>query len=220
MTDRFDELMHDISRRYNVPPEPPLDAMWARVEEAHFGAGARREPRSWRRGAPWLLSAIGIAASLLVGIGIGRYVVPVGAPGGAGERPIAAGDPAAALTPNEPGVLGGDPYRAATSQYLGQTAALLIALPSEMRAGREDRQFVAQAGDLLMTTRLLLDSPAASDPELRHLLDDLELILAQIARLPSRRPSAELDLIAEALEQRDVMPRLRSAAAGVRRTDS
>jgi hypothetical protein len=106
------------------------------------------------------------------------------------------------------------PYEAETSKYLGQTAALLIALPSEMRAGRADDQFVARAGELLTRTRLLIDSPAANDPAMRSLLDDLELVLAQVVRLQNNQTSrTELDLINRALEQRDVIPRLRTAVA-------
>jgi hypothetical protein len=107
-----------------------------------------------------------------------------------------------------------EPYEAETSRYLGQTAALLIALPSEVRAGRADDQFVARAGELLTRTRLLLDSPAANDPSMRSLLDDLELVLAQVVRLQNNGTSrTELDLINRALEQRDVIPRLRTAVA-------
>jgi hypothetical protein len=40
------------------------------------------------------------------------------------------------------------------------------------------------ARDLLTTTRLLLDSPAGADPARRELLETLELVLVQIARLP------------------------------------
>jgi hypothetical protein len=112
------------------------------------------------------------------------------------------------------------PYQVATTQYLGQTAALLIAFPTQVRDGRADSRLVAQAADLLTTTRLLLDSPAAADPELRGLLDDLELVLAQIARLRGTRAPAELDLITGTLEQRDVIPRLRSVAADVSSSDN
>jgi hypothetical protein len=111
------------------------------------------------------------------------------------------------------------PVAATASQYLGQTAALLAAVRREADGAAVDGHFVAQATDLLSTTRLLLDSRAALDPELQSLLEDLELVLAQIARLPERghAPLArqELQLIARALEQRDVVPRLRSAAAGL-----
>ena len=43
------------------------------------------------------------------------------------------------------------------------------------------------------------------------LLDDLELVLAQVVRLSSTRPRQELELITDALEERDVLPRLQNA---------
>ena len=107
------------------------------------------------------------------------------------------------------------PYEVATSRYLGQTAALLTSLPSENGVGETDAQFSAQARDLLQTTRLLLDSPASDDPELHALLSDLELVLAQVAGLRSARDREELDLITGALEQRDVLPRLKSVVAQI-----
>jgi hypothetical protein len=107
------------------------------------------------------------------------------------------------------------PYEVETSRYLGQTAALLIALPSEARAGRADEQFASRASDLLGRTRLLLDSPAANDPAMRNLLEDLELVLAQVARLQTDHSRTDLDLINRALEQRDVLPRLRTAVADI-----
>ena len=107
------------------------------------------------------------------------------------------------------------PYELETSQYLGQTAALLVALPAEVKAGRADQQFTARAADLLTRTRLLMDSPAANDPAMRSLLDDLELVLAQVVRLQNNGNRTELDLINRALEQRDVIPRLRTAVADI-----
>lgn len=222
--DRFDRFVRETAPGYRPPPAPPLEAMWKRIEEAHFGDTdieatplLRLEPparRASRFPRWWLQSGLGIAATLLIGIGIGRFTAP------AGEAIVDV--PPVAVT--EPGTRGdatgaGTAYDAATTQYLGQTAALLNALPSEDRPGRTDRFFISQASDLLSITRLLIDSPAAADPELRILLDDLELVLAQIARLPSKRSAAELDLITEALEQRDVLPRLRSAAASLPNSD-
>ena len=97
-----------------------------------------------------------------------------------------------------------------TSRYLGQAVALLVALPSSSEY-EPDHKLIERAGDLLSTTRLLLDSPAAEDPELKVLLDDLELVLAQVVRLSSKRPRQELELITDALEERDVLPRLQNA---------
>jgi hypothetical protein len=68
----------------------------------------------------------------------------------------------------------------------------------------------------LLTTRLLLDSPSGADPSMRNLLEDLELVLVQVVRLEKERApsrSTELELIRQALDQRDVIPRLRTAAA-------
>ena len=65
-----------------------------------------------------------------------------------------------------------------------------------------------------MTTRLLIDSPAAAeDPKLHSLLEDLELVLVQIARLRVERSKGDLDLIHQAVEQGDVISRLNSAVA-------
>jgi hypothetical protein len=119
----------------------------------------------------------------------------------------------AAAEPSKTEVALARPYEVETSQYLGQTVALLVSLPTEARAA--DPQFTAKAADLLTRTRLLMDSPAANDPSMRSLLDDLELVLMHAVRLQSTANRTDLDLINRALEQRDVIPRLRSAAADI-----
>jgi hypothetical protein len=50
---------------------------------------------------------------------------------------------------------------------------------------------------------------------MRDLLEDLELVLAQVVRLRSNASRTELDIINRALEQRDVIPRLRTAVADI-----
>jgi hypothetical protein len=121
----------------------------------------------------------------------------------ASARPSATGD-----TTQVP-----DAYREQTSQYLGQAAALLVSLPADGASGKPDAQFAEKAADLLVTTRLLMDSPAAQDPKLRGLLEDLELVLAQIARLRVERNRSDLDLIHQTVEQGDVISRLNLVVA-------
>jgi hypothetical protein len=58
---------------------------------------------------------------------------------------------------------------------------------------------------------LLLDSPAAEDQHLRVLLEDLELVLVQISQLEAGRNSPDADLITQGMDQRNVLPKLRSA---------
>ena len=217
--DALDERTREALRGYRVPPAPPLDAMWERIEERHFGAPvvsltdrASSRPRRRRALGPpsWSALIAGIAAALIIGVAVGRMsrgIAPVIADNGReGQYDY--------WTANA------EPYRQATTEYLGQTVALLTALPAAARDGQPDARFVTQASDLLTTTRLLLDSPAAdSDPRLKSLLEDLELVLAQLSRLPSEHGGPELNLITQALEQRDVVPRVRAAAASISSDD-
>lgn len=198
---RFDQLMRDAARTFREPPEPPLDAMWTRIEREHFGPAGRGA--RWGR---WIRPALGLAATLLLGVAIGRATAP--AP--------AATTLAAVPTAEKP-TMGADlsaTYQAVTTRYLGQTAALLVSLPGSLERV-PDATLANRAGDLLSTTRLLLDSPPADDPELRVLLEDLEVVLAQIVGLPARRSASELRLITDAIEQRDVLPRLQDAVTSI-----
>jgi hypothetical protein len=203
MTDeRLQELLDDAARTYRPPPEPELDAMWAVVERDAFD---RR--RAWR--VDWIdapakrLFIAGIAAALLVGVAVGRYSARQGA---ATESAVATAD-------SVNGRELPDAYQPTATELLGRTAVLLSNLPSEATSSAGDRRFSAQASELLSTTRLLLDSPAADDRRFKELLEDLELVLAQIARLNARDGHEEIDLITDALVERDVMPRIRSTVA-------
>lgn len=191
--DRFEEQLREAARDYHRPPEPPREEMWAAI-----AAARRREQRRVIVIRPWLGWGLGIAALLAVGVGIGRWT----ARGRPTVEPPAAGAEAPSLA-----------YQLATTQYLSRTEALLTGFRAQDRRGAVDAQVAASARDLLGTTRLMLDSPAARDPRLRALLEDLELLLAQIARLPSRGTADEneMNLITQGLEQRGVLPRLRTA---------
>jgi hypothetical protein len=75
-------------------------------------------------------------------------------------------------------------------------------------------EMASWARDLLTDTRLLLSSPAAEDAATRRLLEDLELVLSQIATIPSARAEEEVELIQDGINQSDVLLRLRAATAG------
>jgi hypothetical protein len=227
--EEMDERTREALRGYRVPPEPPLDAMWDMIEARHFGAPvvaiSSRTPtlerseraersdrvgrRRWLAAPTWGIVVAAIAASLLIGVSVGRM-----------SRGMAPEIVTADEGRYDYWTANAEPYRQATTEYLGQTAALLTALPAAARDGRPDARFVGQASELLSTTRLLLDSPAAAaDARLKTLLEDLELVLAQLSRLPTEHRGAEIDLITEALERRDVVPRLRSAVVSISSDD-
>lgn len=117
------------------------------------------------------------------------------------------------------------PLRAATDEHLAHAEALLTAFgaddsaagtlaaggPAERGGPAGTAPDSAWARDLLGTTRLLLDSPAGRDPARRALLETLELVLVQIARLPRADTPDERAFIERAIRRGDLMARLRSA---------
>ena len=221
MDDRFDDLLRDSAREYNDPPETPREELWQRIvaareaerealkEKTEGADGERSHILPFRRlvrvrpGRP-LTWAAGIAAVLALGIGLGRMSVKQPAS-------VAISAPApSSLTPAPRA--SGVAYRVATTEHLSQSEAFLTLFRTSVR-GKEgnERLASATARQLLATNRLLLDSPAAADARTRLLLQDLELVLAEIAQLSPQPKSRDLQLITEGLEQGGVLSRLRTA---------
>lgn len=210
LDDRFEDLLRESARDYNDPPETPREAMWAGIQaeraERKEAEQAEQEGilpfrpfRSVRFFRP-LSWAAGIAAILALGIGLGRLSV---------DAPTRAAMPPA--TVSETPRVSAAAYRLATTEHLGQSEAFLTLFRTSIRHGGDERLASATARQLLATNRLLLDSPAASDARTRLLLQDLELVLAEIAQLSPRPRSRDLDLITDGLEAGGVLSRLRTA---------
>lgn len=128
-----------------------------------------------------------------------------------GPRPSALGS---AVRPSPLASRADLPYQLATVRHLTEVEALLTEFRADGADARADAQLAAWARRLLADTRLLLDSPAARDPLRRKLLEDLELVLVQMAQLaPSPEGSTvrDRDLIQGTIDQEQVMPRLRTA---------
>lgn len=200
--ERLNELLDDARRTWPVPPEPDYQAMWGRIEREAF-AGVRNNART----PSWRVFSIGLAAALMMGIGLGRF---------SGKDAPA---PTVAAVATDTATPASNAYDKAASELLGRTVVLLTSLPAEARSVGAGERFAHSATELLTNTRLLLDSPAASDARFKDLLEDLELVLAQIAMLQTGRTRQEIDLITDALEERDVVPRIRSAVARLSRGD-
>jgi hypothetical protein len=194
MTDeRFDALMRDAARTYNRPPEEaPTAEMWEAIRDSGLGTRDSNTNKNTRPRALWL-PALRAAALLIVGVALGRGSV------------LLSSQSDATLARAE------DPYRFATNAYLGETANVLFTLPTEMPASQAGTDIAPRAEALLRQTRLLLDSPAAADSNTRALLEDLEVVLAQLNRLNASRQQLELDLLNSSLEHRAVLSRLRTA---------
>lgn len=193
---KFEAWLQDAAKDYHAPHPTPRDEMWTRIEAER----ARRAQRRVIELRPWLRWTLAAAAILLVGIGIGRWTAHEQT-GGSGAA-IASADSAASSDLV---------YQIAATQYLSRTETFLTGFRADLRAGRTEARFPGQARDLLTTTRLLLDSPAADHPRMRALLEDLELVLVQISQLGTARDKRNTDLITQDMDQRSVLPKLRSA---------
>jgi hypothetical protein len=194
--DPLDESLGAAAREYHRPPEPPRETMWREIERVRrLDRAQRTAPRRW---IPWAAAAV-----LALGIGIGRMweqAKPSPEPG----RSAVAVQPEAAPRVNETA------YRLATAEHLGQSEAFLTLFRASVRTGSQERLASATARELLATNRLLLDSPAAQDRRTKLLLEDLELVLAEIAQLTPEAPAGDRELIREGIERGGVLSRLRT----------
>jgi hypothetical protein len=223
-----DERLRGLADGYHRPPATPREEMWtairARIAESGsvappVGDGSDRAAvvvpigsarRAQRWSLPWLSTAAA-AALVAIGFALGRFTGPRF--GGSAELPPVAAAPAA----------GDEAFRTAATEHLARSEALLTLVRTDARAGRVDRAVGDWGSRLLLETRLLLDSPAGSDPELKPVLEDLELLLAQVALLgqdqvEGGRGREELRLIAQGMETQDMLPRIQAvlpARAGI-----
>lgn len=195
--DRLEESLRAAARDYHTPPATPRDAMWRAIDDRRRADRVRRPARR-----PWIPWAAAAAALLAVGAALGRLSAPGTASPGPTATPVSA--PATAPRVNEAA------YRMATLEHLGQSEAFLTLFRASLHTGGRERLATATARQLLASNRLLLDSPAARDPRTHLLLEDLELVLAEIAQLPADASAGERKLVGEGMERGAVLPRLRT----------
>lgn len=234
--DQLDEVLAEAARDYNAPGDIPREAMWARIAEA------RRQAKVATRHRGWLWTGAGIAAALLIstGIVIGRRLersTPVSRPAVASTDTSARRDSArpivtpreVAVAPHESSVAstreiprdtsspdGKLAYQLVVLQHLAGTEAMITSFRASARSGETDAHVSKWARDLLGTTRLLEASPAAADPVMKRLLEDLELVIVQIVQYTHRGTNdpEELDLIEQSIKKRGVITKLRGTLPG------
>jgi hypothetical protein len=145
---------------------------------------------------------LALAATLVLGIGLGWSAARLRSP----DSPARGAEAPTEAIPAASG--GPSPFVGLARDYFQQTTGLVVALAGDLRTGQVLPGTMARARDLLSTTRLLLDGDLP-DAGQRALLEDLELVLAQVVRLPeARQPNADAELIVQAMDQRDVLSRL------------
>jgi hypothetical protein len=196
LDERNDNRVIDAVRAtYHVPPATPRDEMWSAIERATSVRPIRRSVTpAW-----WGAMAAGIV--LAAGIAIGRW----SAGGDRGTVTNIAVITAPAKRTDSVSAM----YEATAQRHFAQSEVLLTEYRARAREGKSP-DVTVWARDLLGTTRLLMDSPAATDARMRTMLEDLELILAQIVQAGASREKST-DFVERALEERALLEKLRTA---------
>lgn len=99
-----------------------------------------------------------------------------------------------------------------TVQHLGRAATLLTAFRTDRRTPASEQDLAQWAGELLVDTRMFLGLSDFGSPLEQVLLEDLELVLIQIAGLGPGAPDFEWELARESMERSGTLMRLRAAS--------
>jgi hypothetical protein len=199
--EKFEAWLKEHADEYHRPPaDIPRDEMWNAIARARQARVAPM-PRRWSLLADrWSLA---VAASLLIGVGIGLGYWMRGSDALAPAvvtAPSAAADSAIRVAT----------YDVASVAHLAAVETMLTSFRGNRRA-EDELALQRLARDLLATTRLLMDSPAADDASRSQLLEDLEYVLVQIVQLDPNAPAEDRDMVDRAIAREQVLTRIRSS---------
>ena len=208
--ERFEAWLKENADEYHRPPgDAPREEMWEAIARARQARTATVAGHIGRR-APLIRYAV--AASLLIGAGIGL---------GYWMRGPVAQAPVASTTRNIPdSVISNTTYEVASVAHLSAVEMMLTSYRASPMRTEDEVAMHRLARDLLATTRLLMDSPAAEDANRRQLLEDLEYVLVQIVQLDPNAPAEDREMVDRAIAREQVLTRIRSSIpAGFSRGD-
>ena len=192
--ERFTMRLKGWAADYQAPPEAPREAMWQAIVRE------RRERRSRTSPVVWVRWSVGLAATLALGIALGRL-----------SRPDVTPEVVAGI-PVEEFAVANVAFERMTREHMGRVETFLNVFRSEARAGRMDSTMGGVARALAAQNRLLLGSPAASDASVRRLLNDVDLVLMQIQQYGATGSENDLDFINDGIQRRGVLLQLRTVS--------
>jgi hypothetical protein len=200
--EQFVEFIQDAARTYNDPAGGiPREEMWSSIVMARRQAAAARSRRRY------MWAAAGMAATLAIGVAIGRYQKADGG-GQMAQAPTV-------IVNGASGASGASAYDVATLAHLSRAEALLVSYTTPMttsqRGVHTDSALTSWAKQMLTNTRLLLDSPMGTDVRRRRILEDLERVLVQMVQVSPAETDADVRAHVErSLDRTRMMMRLRS----------
>jgi hypothetical protein len=192
--DRFEDFLRRAVQDYHRPPETPREEMWARIAAARADRPRARQLGTQSLRLRWAFAA---AAAVAAGVALASGFWPRVRLGGWTEPRAAAAEAG-----------GWEAFEVAAFSHFREVETFLTAFRREAASRSSAAPTGSQAADLLATTRLLMDSPAGRDPRLEALLEDIEVVLAQIASYERDRNPYELGLIEHGIEERALLLKL------------
>jgi hypothetical protein len=183
-----------LARDGSALPDSLREELWDDISRSWDRQATRR--RRARAVVTSAAAALALTAVLAVGIFIGRV----------SNTPTASENRQAAVSvePSVPSLA--NAYRVAVGEHLKAAETLVKLFES---TDETDASLARLARDLAVTSRLLADSRAGENPEMRRTLLDLELLLVQIARVVDESDATEREVVREGLQESTVLPRLR-----------
>jgi hypothetical protein len=197
--EQFVEFIQGAARTYNDPVgNIPREEMWSSIVMARRQAAVARSRRRY------MWAAAGMAATLAIGVAIGKFAMRTESPAGPAQNLVVVH-----------GEGGASAYDVATLAHLSRAEALLVSYTTPAttspRALQSDSAMTRWAHDMLSNTRLLIDSPLGTDERRRKILEDLERVLVQMVQVSPAETDADVRAHVErSLERTRMMTRLRS----------
>jgi len=215
----LEKLVGLMKENHNQPGEIPRDRMWLKIEQARSQSDDTNNKIAgsispwWRNKVTQLAAAA--AAVLVIGFFLGRMSqFDNGEFSPAADRqvaqtqvPVLPEDPVKQPPVKNPGnnLL----YQKAADDLFGRADILLTDFKVTPCQQQDLAAVPDWAGGMLVQTRLLLNTPVAQDTEMKKLLWDLELILAQIVGLDQENCMRDMAWIRDAMSEKSTLQRLR-----------
>jgi hypothetical protein len=197
---KFDDFLRSAAKDYKSSSAPHAGEMWSAIEpDVAKAIGKKGGSFAALRMTAW--AGIGIAATLMLGIGIGRWTSRQQ------SQQVAAVPPAVSAPVDSNTSV--SHTRATAIEHLSDAEVFLTSVRADLASGRSDADRTGRSRELLVRTRILLGNPNTA-PEVRRLLEDLELLLAEISALPAARSSMDQKLLNESMREGNVIPRIRA----------
>ena len=202
MPDHFDDFLDKHAAGYRAGAAPDADALWRGVQ-----ATLQHDRAANHRRRVWLSAGAAIAATLVIGVVLGRW----------SQRREHVASPAttvAAVPSRADSAQLAAHLHASTQDYLVDADVFLTEFRAGLRhpaasAAVKQMDRAQRSRELLARTRLLLHGGEHQSPETVRLLQDLELLLAEIAAMPAAS-STDAALLQETLHRQNILPRIRT----------